>query len=193
MQAHLNRSDYAARIMEVQMHALMQACQELDLLGEARLVPLSQMRSANKKHGNIGDIELKQDGQIVESWDAKFGKAYLRDELEELGDKLGDHPNVMVAGFVTSVVPDRVAELHTRIAELQDLHGVSMTIMTFDAWVVARFDMGSLVETQLAGAWLTAYAESLAQMRPALAPIDEPCGHWLETLRAVLLKEVERE
>ena len=35
------------------------------------LKPLSQMRSANKKHGNIGDIELLEDRQIVEAWDAK--------------------------------------------------------------------------------------------------------------------------
>ena len=190
MQSHLNRADYAARIMEVQMHALMQACQELDLLGDARLVALSQMRSANKKHGNIGDIELMEDGQIVESWDAKFGKAYLRDELEELGDKLGDHPSVMVAGFVTSVAPERIAELSLRIAQLRDLYGVRIEIATFEAWVAARFDADHVVETQLAGAWLSAYAESLAQMRPALAPIDEPCGHWLETLQALLLSEV---
>ena len=125
MQTHLDRSDYAARAMEVQMHALMQARQELGLLGDARLIALSQMRSANKKHGNIGDIELEQDGQIIESWDAKFGKAYLRDELEELGDKLGAHPGVVVAGFVTSVAPERIAELGARIAELRDLHGVT--------------------------------------------------------------------
>ena len=30
------------------------------------------MRVANKKHGNIGDIELIEDGEIIESWDAKW-------------------------------------------------------------------------------------------------------------------------
>ena len=61
--------------------------------------------------------------------------------------------------------------------------------MTFEAWVAARFDTDHGAEAQLAGAWLSAYAESLAQMRPALAPIDEPCVHWLETLQAVLQDE----
>jgi hypothetical protein len=36
------------------------------------LKPLSQMRSANKKHGNIGDIEILEARQIIESWDAKY-------------------------------------------------------------------------------------------------------------------------
>ncbi len=37
------------------------------------------MRSANKKHGNIGDLEVLEKSNIIEAWDAKYGKAYLRD------------------------------------------------------------------------------------------------------------------
>jgi len=99
---HINESDYAARIMEIAMHSLMQAMQELQIFPDRALKPLSQMRSANKKHGNIGDIEILQARQIIESWDAKYGKSYLRDELEELADKLEAHPAVVLAGFVTS-------------------------------------------------------------------------------------------
>ena len=51
MLRHMNDSGYAARLMEISMHALMQALQEADALGDASLVPLSQMRNANKKHG----------------------------------------------------------------------------------------------------------------------------------------------
>lgn len=81
---HINESDYAARIMEIAMHSLMQAMQELQIFPDGALKPLSQMRSANKKHGNIGDIEILQARQIIESWDAKYGKSYLRDELSTL-------------------------------------------------------------------------------------------------------------
>lgn len=63
-----------ARAFEVVMHGLMQAKAEMDAIGDWELVPLSQMRSANKKHGNVGDIELSSDEIIVEAWDAKYGK-----------------------------------------------------------------------------------------------------------------------
>lgn len=89
-----------ARAFEVVMHGLMQAKAEMDAIGDWELVPLSQMRSANKKHGNVGDIELSSDEIIVEAWDAKYGKTYLLDELDELRDKLIDNPGVEVAGFV---------------------------------------------------------------------------------------------
>ncbi len=69
---HINSSDYAARIMEIAMHSLMQAMQECQIFPEGALKPLSQMRSANKKHGNIGDIEILEARQIIESWDAKY-------------------------------------------------------------------------------------------------------------------------
>lgn len=50
---HINQSDYAARLMEIAMHSLMQAMQEYQVFPNSLLKPLSQMRSANKKHGNI--------------------------------------------------------------------------------------------------------------------------------------------
>ncbi len=43
-----------------------------------------------------------------------------------------------------------------------------------------------LTEQELASAWITAYAESLAQKRREIAPIDEPCHQWLTTLKAIL-------
>jgi len=86
----INSSTYSARIFEIVIHCLFQAIDSQNCFS-GYLVPLSQMRSANKKHGNIGDIELSfspQGNDIIESWDAKYGKTYLRDELEELNEKL---------------------------------------------------------------------------------------------------------
>ncbi len=123
---HIHQSDYAARLMEIAMHSLMQAMQDYQTFPNSFLKPLSQMRSANKKHGNIGDIELLEDSQIVEAWDAKYGKSYLRDEIEELSEKLEVHPAIKLAGFVTSIQPDRIDELSLRCEEIEDIYGISL-------------------------------------------------------------------
>lgn len=153
---HINISDYAARIMEIAMHSLMQAMQELQIFPDGALKPLSQMRSANKKHGNIGDIEILQARQIIESWDAKYGKPYLRDELEELADKLEAHPTVALAGFVTSVEPERREELTSRRQEIEDEFGISLEILTFRDWTKKQFNLameeGLVTEPELARA-----------------------------------------
>ena len=189
---HIQESDYAARIMEIAMHCLMQAMQDCQFLPYGSLKPLSQMRSANKKHGNIGDIEILEARQIIEAWDAKYGKAYLRDELEELADKLETHPTVVLAGFVTSVEPERREELGSRCQEIEDIFGISLEILTFREWIKKQFsrtlEEGVVTEKELARAWITAYTESIAQRRRDIAPIDEPCHQWLTSLKEILEK-----
>ena len=192
MLRHMNDSGYAARLMEISMHALMQALQEADALGDASLVPLSQMRNANKKHGNIGDVELSEGQIIVESWDAKYGKSYLRDELEELDDKLSLHPNVKIAGFVSSVTPDLSREIIERSLEIEEVHGTKIEVLSLEQWTQDQFGRAveqnsEIDEKQIAAAWMLAYAESLAQRRVEIAPIDEPCHAWLESLYKLLL------
>ena len=187
---HINDSDYAARIMEIAMHSLMQAMQEFNLFPQGALRKLSQMRSANKKYGNIGDIEILQANQIIESWDAKYGKAYLRDELEELAEKLEAHPTILLAGFVTSVEPERRNEITSRIQEIEEYFDITIEVLTFRDWIEKQFNRGVqdniVTEQELAKAWITAYTESLAQQRQDIAPIDEPCYQWLNTLNSIL-------
>ncbi|MEI6415090.1 MAG: hypothetical protein WCP34_12635 [Pseudomonadota bacterium] len=89
----------------------MQAAIESGAFADMILKPLSQMRFANKKHGNIGDIELIENGDIVASWDAKYGKSYLREEVEEVCEKISGHDNIQVVGFVTNVAIQRTEEL----------------------------------------------------------------------------------
>jgi len=181
---HIESSSYAARLMEIAMHSLMQALSEVGGLDDATLVPLAQMRNANKKHGNVGDIELVEGGQIVESWDAKYGKPYLRDELEELSEKVGAHLSLKVAGFVCNIAPDLRGEITQRVADLSELHGISIQILTLETWV--SYQTKNVLSSNVAWRWLVAYTESLAQRRPETAPIDEPCFVWLRDLQATL-------
>ncbi|WP_414565239.1 MULTISPECIES: hypothetical protein [unclassified Anabaena] len=193
---HINKSDYAARLMEIAMHSLMQAMQDYQVFPNSLLKPLSQMRSANKKHGNIGDIELLEARQIVESWDAKYGKSYLRDEIEELSEKLEVHPSVRRAGFVTSLDPERLDELEPRCKEIEQIHGIYLEVLTFEEWVKEQFERALIEEVtseqELAVAWIRAYTESLAQKRRDIAPIDEPCYQWLLTVNDILTEDMPK-
>lgn len=189
MLKHISKSDYAARLMEISMHSLMQALAKIGVLGSMDLLPLSQMRSANKKHGNLADIELTENSEIIEAWDAKYGKTYLRDELEELAEKLSNHHDVKLAGFVTSEAPTRLNELYDRKKDIEDLNSVEIVICTFQEWVKLQYErvekskLGTIEEVSVE--WVNAYTESLAQMRREIAPIDEPCQHWLISLKKI--------
>ena len=183
----VNTTDYSARAFEVSMHAFYQAMQELNYLGAARVVPMSQMRSANKKHGNIGDIELTEDGVIVEAWDAKYGKPYMRDELEELRDKLLLHPEVNIAGFVVDSAIDMRRDIVDRKNELQTETGTEILLLSFDEWINYELDnLNQWQQDEIAYNWLVALVESFAQRRLDLAPIDEPCDAWINDLIKIL-------
>lgn len=187
LEQFFNRTEYSARAFEVVMHAFMQAMYECHLLGSYQLVPISQMRSANKKHGNIGDIELKDGNIIVESWDAKYGKPYLRDELEELNDKIISSPGVKIAGFVVNSKPDRRKEIVSRAKEIETLTGVDIKIFSFGEWIEWQIgDLTSAKKNILGRKWLIAVAESFGQKRSDIAPIDEPCEEWLKDLMKII-------
>ncbi|MBK6385096.1 MAG: hypothetical protein IPF69_16940 [Chitinophagaceae bacterium] len=114
--------------------------------------PLSQIRSANKKHGNIGDIELtatQGNMDIIESWDAKYGKTYLRDELEELNDKLKTHPQTTLVGFVTDQKPNLKPEIQSRLEELELIHETEIQILEFGEWVNMKLRSMHSTQTKL--------------------------------------------
>lgn len=178
-------SEYSARVFEISIHSFFQALEELRKL-PSPLKPLSQMRSANKKHGNVGDIELlhrTRSSAIVEAWDAKFGKPYLRDELEELGDKLANHPETEIAGFVTSEPPDLTADIEERRLDLEGVHDVSVRFLDFSSWVTESAERFQATDNTIAAQWIRCIVGSLAQHRRHTAPIDEPCEAWLRVIR----------
>lgn len=179
----IESSTYSARMFEVAMHALFQVLEQEKCLS-GFLKPLSQMRSANKKHGNIGDIELtltQGNMDIIESWDAKYGKAYLRDELEELNDKLKSHPQTTIAGFVTDQKPNLKPEIKKRMEELELIHETEILVMEFSEWVNFEIKKYGLNPDKVGAIWMIAIAESICQLRREIAPIDEPTTEWVES------------
>jgi len=182
------QSAYSARMFEVAIHALMQVLDELKLLS-GFLKPLSQMRSANKKHGNIGDIELTQTKDkmdILESWDAKYGKSYLRDELEELNEKLYSHPQALLVGFITDDHPNLKAEIKERILELETINDIEIKILNLKDWVDFQCEKYSVNKFKIGSRWLVAIAETICQKRREIAPIDEPTTEWVRTFNSLL-------
>lgn len=180
----VDSSDYSARVFEVALHSLFQALEDCALL-EGFLKPLSQMRSANKKHGNVGDVELtmgKDTLAILEAWDAKYGKPYLRDELEELNEKLENHPETRVVGFVVDRAPDLRDEILHRMHEIEQVHNVEVQIVDFEHWVSDQLAETGDDADKISRAWLIAFAESLCQRRRERAPIDEPADAWVTHL-----------
>lgn len=178
----VNNSTYSARIFEISMHAFFQTLDNLHLL-EGFLIPLSQMRSANKKHGNIGDIEVslsKKGNDIVESWDAKFGKSYLRDELEELNEKLDNHSSAKLVGFVTDSEPNLKEEISGRISELEVKHDVNIKIMSFYDWVNFQIQRYDLAPDKFGQLWILNIIDTITLNKKEMAPIDEPTNLWVE-------------
>ncbi len=182
-------STHAARLFEISMHSLCQVVQEQGGY-DGVLKPLSQMRSANKKHGNIGDVEiLVREGslQIRCSWDAKYGKSYLRDELDELDEKLETHPETEVAGFVTDQAPDMRHEILERIDAIKSDRRVRVYVLSFLEWVRMETSSIAVDERTIGEQWLRAFAECLCLRRRDVAPIDEPTLAWVSALQVFRL------
>jgi hypothetical protein len=151
---------------------------------ELFLNPLSQMRSANKKHGNVGDIELLEHPNsmlIIEAWDAKYGKLYLRDELEELKDKLESHPETKLAGFITDEEPIMNKEIIDRKNELEELTGTEIKIASLKQWYSCEIKAYQVEnEFSFLSDWFRVFFEYLCLKHFDVAPIDEPTYTWIE-------------
>lgn len=181
-------SEYSARVFEIAIFSAYLALDEIGLV-DGFLKPLSQMRSANKKHGNIGDVEILESSKgmtIIESWDAKFGKSNLREELEELSEKLAFHPECKLAGFITNLDPVRSQEILSRAEDIHALHDCEIKIHSFTEWHSNLMALVADEAQNFSERWIVAMAESLCQRRRDKAPIDEPCEHWIHNLIQII-------
>lgn len=186
IKAFLAKTSYPARAFEITIHSFMQALIDLEY-ADVTLEPLSQMRSANKKHGNVGDIELKEGKDILEAWDAKYQKLYLRDELEELADKLETAPRVISAGFVVDEQPDIRSDIESRMDEIEAEFDTEVKILSLHDWIDYQVYLNHVSDRdKLAKAWIVALVESFTLQRTDRAPIDEPCDIWVDDIAVVL-------
>lgn len=180
---HIDSAPQASRVLEVVVHAFFQALDEMGRL-EGYLQPLGQMRQANKKHKNVGDIETvdaPDSPNVVLAWDAKYGKPYLRDELDELAEKLAYQTTVEMAGFVTECQYEQREDVVARLQELEACLGTHIMILSIDQLVeLYAADVPPESRPDLSRRWIRAYVESMALIRRDLAPIDEPTAAWLE-------------
>lgn len=173
---------YSARAFEVVIHSFMQAYTQNGYT-DLELVEMSQMRSANKKHGNVGDIELRDGKRIEEAWDAKYGKTYLYEELGELLDKLENNPSVSLAGFIVNENIELKPEITERADEISIMTNTEVRLFNFREWV--EFKIQAIPynkRNSFAKDWLVATVETFARKRLSIAPIDEPCEDWLQDL-----------
>jgi hypothetical protein len=183
IKSHINTSPHSARIYEVALHSLYQLMEEADLL-DGELKELTQMRSADKKHGNVADIEVvdpSDEFHIYSAWDAKHGKSYLRNELQEIRGKLSNHPETQTVGFITSSEPERDSQLEQQKLKIEEEFDVEIELVTFDEFCNRTLDDLS-TKMVSPSAWLTAYAETLCHRRRDRAPIDEPTQEWVSDL-----------
>ncbi len=182
-------SSYSARLFEILIHSFYCTLDDNKLLGNF-LKPLSQMRSANKKHGNIGDVELlkKPNSMLIEeAWDAKFGKSYLRDELEELKDKLEHHLETRIAGFITDSEPTKNKEILTRKQELEEIFGVEIKVESIETWYSNQIELYNISdEFVFLKNWTKIFFEYLFLKRYKIAPIDEPTAIWIDECSSVI-------
>jgi hypothetical protein len=190
LQRHIERSEACARLLEVALHALLQALEELHVDLGGTLKPLMPMRTANLKHGNVGDVEVLAGDLVVEAWDAKYDQPYLSDALDELVEKLrGRDLSELRFGYVLLPAKKVYPEVERKIGAIAEQFGVIIRVLAFDEWVHEQSLRGQAIghsEAAIACAWLRAYAESLTLRRIDKAPIDEPTLEWVKSLLQIL-------
>jgi hypothetical protein len=181
----------SARLLEICIHSFIYTLGE-NYSNDLHLKPMAQMRAANKKAKNIGDIELSEDKNgnlIIESWDAKFGTHYYLDELDFLLEKLEAHPECKRAGFITdkSFKPDK--ETKDKIEYIREAFGVEVQILGLADWIKYAMDEAGAKPDAIAKDWVSNIHSYLALKLKDQAPIDEPTDRWLTALSEVLVSK----
>lgn len=188
---HIHSSESRARLLEIAMHSLLQALEDMHVDIEGVLKPLMPMRTANLKHRNFGDIEVLNADIVIESWDAKYDNPYLSDALDVLTEKLrGRDVSELRFGYVLLPEKKTYADVDRKIAAIAEDYGVTVQVYAFDDWVqaqVLRAISENVSNDTIAVAWIRAYVETLALRREKRAPIDEPTFDWLKMLNATLV------
>lgn len=206
--SHINQAPSKARLLEVAIHSLFQALEDLGSKIGGRLRPLMQMRTANRKHGNFGDVEIEEEetGRVRVAYDAKLGgvsEADLMDlkqkflEAKEDAGRLAEiwfvyhTPTPNTRGGSSQKIPSEqlLSSLEKVKKELLSERKLEVDIYIKTLEELAHYWMKQVSDTsrsELPRMWLTAYVESLCLKRKEKAPIEEPTYAWLMALKEVL-------
>ena len=182
----IESAPHSARLFEIAMHSYFQVLDDHGTFGNGQLKPLTQMRSANKKHGNIGDIEVLSNSEsgssILQAWDAKYGKPDLNLEFEELRDKLANQNHLKRVGFVVNIDHRKIGADFPDLVFNDGKLEMSVEVLGFDKWIEEYSELSGLDSELISREWLQAFVECLCQKRRAMAPIDEPTKAWVKHL-----------
>lgn len=191
IKTHFTESQYSSKIFELAIHSFFQVAEELQLLGEFYLKPLSQMKSANKKNKNIGDIEIVDEDNVKfinEAWDCKYGKSYLYNELCELEEKL--HEETRIAGFICNEKVEIKTEIEEKIKDIQfRFTETEIKLYTFEEFInykITNYNIKGEKIREFSYKWLKAYIYSLANKNINKVIIDEPNLVWMTELIDIL-------
>lgn len=184
---HIRRSPHAARLLEVALHSLYQPLDQVNEL-EGVLKPLTQMRSADQKHGNVADIEIvdsDDEFHIYEALDGKHGHEPMLREIKDLGPKLEQHPETEYVAFVTTaehVLPNKVKEEQEQLMREHDVIIEFETLNQISQRMLQWYEQAGLEPKN----WLVAYVQTLTHQRQEIAPIHEPTPKWVGVLVDVM-------
>jgi hypothetical protein len=183
-------SRHSARLFEIALHSFFQVLESEGIFSPFAVKPLGQMRSANKKHGNVGDVEIidmksVEAGEIkvIEAWDAKFGKPNLQEEIKEITEKMQKHPEIRRVGFVVSVDRGEIEKYQPTL-----VNGVEVEILVFEELIKEYEKKSTIKSLELSRNWLVAFVETLCQQRRDVAPVDEPTLGWVKEISEMLTK-----
>jgi len=125
-------------------------------------------------------------GQIIESWDAKYGTHYYLDELDFLIEKLSVHPECKRAGFITEADYEPDDETIQKIEYIKEAFGVEVLIFGLSDWLDYVFQKSKVDKDKIAANWVQNIHAYLSLRLREVAPLDEPTEKWLLALQEVM-------
>jgi DNA (cytosine-5)-methyltransferase 1 len=79
----------APRLPQIAIYALYSCvCASMDRYKDLQLMPLERMKTANRKTGTVGDVDINRGKQPIEAVEVKFGVPITREHVAEAVQKI---------------------------------------------------------------------------------------------------------
>lgn len=171
-----------ARLFEISIHSFFNSIENKEKL-MGNLSKLSNMRKANKKANDIGDVQIIGENEtIIEAWDCKYAKLDLEQEIKELEDKIASHENLETAGFITDKDIEINDIIKSKISDIEKKSKVNIKILSFREFIDIKTDELCLDKVDIGKEWLKMYSATITRNNIEKAPLDEPNIGWVRCL-----------